>query len=95
LIDKVSAEPPKALNGHANGAQALPAAFGGQQAIFFPDRTEEGKTKPTMLNTKVAIGALSVDCRYDLVHNRMLVAGEVISKWSFSELSDHVVSLVQ
>lgn len=87
--------PRPALNGHASGAQALPAAFGGQQPIFFPDRTEEGKTRATMLNTKVAIGGLTVDCRYDLFHNRMLVGGEVISKWSSSELSDHVVSMLR
>lgn len=84
------------LNGHANGAHALPAAFtAARDAIFFPDRTEEGKTRATMLNTKVAIGALEVDCRYDLFHNRMLVAGEVISKWCSSELSDHVVSVLR
>ncbi len=86
---------PGYLNGHANGHQAMPAAFGGQQPIFFPDRTEEGKTRATMLNTKVAIGGLTVDCRYDLFHNRMLVGGEVISKWSSSELSDHVVSMLR
>ena len=88
------------LNGHANGVNgnhALPAAFLQPQegAIFFPDRTEEGKTRSTMLNTKVAIGALTVDCRYDLFHNRMLVNGELISKWSSSELSDHVVSMLR
>ena len=89
--------PQPGMNGHANGAAALPAAFlaAQQGAIFFPDLTEEGKVRSTMLNSKVAIGALGVDCRYDLFHNRMLVAGELISKWNSTELSDHITTMLR
>lgn len=87
---------PVGLNGHVNGHTALPTAFlTTSQAIFFPDRTDEGKLRATMTNAKVAIGALGVDCRYDLFHNRMLVAGELISRWNSSELSDHVTSMLR
>lgn len=86
----------KPLNGHPAPVQALPAAFmAGQQAIFFPDMTEEHKIRSTMLNAKVAIGALGIDCRYDLFHNRMLVAGELINKWNSTELSDHVATMLR
>ena len=48
-----------------------------------------------MTNAKVAIMALGLDCRFDLFHNRMLVAGEVISKWNSSELSDHTTTMLR
>ncbi len=84
------------LNGHASAATALPAAFlAPSQAIFFPDVTEDGKPRATMTNAKVAIGALGLQCRYDLFHNRMLVGGELINKWNSAELSDHVVQMIR
>lgn len=82
------------LNGNHSGPQALPAAFLGAP-IFFPDRTEEGKPRPTMTNAKVAILALGLDCRYDLFHNRKLVAGELIGQWHSPELSDDVVTMLR
>lgn len=94
-------DPVPHLNGHANGAHTLPAAFttpradGAGAPIFFPDTTEEGKVRATMLNAKVAIAALGLECRYDLFHNRMLVAGELINKWNSTELSDHVTTMVR
>lgn len=91
-------EPPKPAgsNGHHAGPAMLPSAFlAGQKAIVWPDVTEEGKPRTTMTNAKVAISALGLDCRYDLFHNRMLVAGELISKWNSSELSDHVTTMVR
>jgi len=91
---------PKPLNGRVNGVNsstALPAVFlsAFQGAIHFPDVTEEGKIRATMTNTKVAIIAFALDCKYDLFHNRMLVAGEAISTWNSSELSDHVITMVR
>jgi Virulence-associated protein E/Bifunctional DNA primase/polymerase, N-terminal/Primase C terminal 2 (PriCT-2) len=84
------------LNGHANGAATLPAAFlNAPQAIFFPDLNDKNQPRATMTNAKVGIGALGVDCRYDLFHNRMLVEGELISKWNSNELSDHVTSMLR
>jgi hypothetical protein len=88
------------LNGTANGANgnhALPAAFlaAAQGAIFFPDRTEEGKIKATMTNAKVAIGALGIDCRYDKFHNRLLVAGQLVSQFTTSELTDPVITMLR
>ena len=90
-------QPPGYLNGHPAASTALPAGFLNPPAgaIFFPDRTEEGKARPTMLNAKVAIGALSIDCRFDLFHNRMLVAGELISKWGARELSDPIITVLR
>jgi hypothetical protein len=82
---------------HLNGSaanHALPAAFlEAPNAIFFPDKTEEGRIKPTMLNAKVAIAGLSIECRYDLFHNRMLVAGELVSKWN--QLSDPIITVLR
>jgi hypothetical protein len=84
------------LNGHANGVKALPAFFStAPSQIFFPDLNDKSQPRATMLNAKVAIGALGLDCRYDLFHNRMLVAGELISKWNSTELSDHVAVMIR
>lgn len=82
-------------NGHANGAQVLPVAFGGLQPIVFPDLNDNNLPRATMTNAKVAVGALGLDCRYDLFHNRMLVAGQLISKWNSTELSDHVAVMIR
>jgi hypothetical protein len=87
---------PTPLNGHANGVKALPAFFStAPNQIFFPDTNDKGQPRATMLNAKVAVGALGLDCRYDLFHNRMLVAGELISKWNSAELSDHVAVMIR
>jgi hypothetical protein len=95
----VSADPPAGnsghLNGHANGHQVLPVAFGGLKPITFPDTNDKGLPRATMTNAKVAVAALGLDCRYDLFHNRMLVGGEVINKWHSKELSDHVVTMLR
>jgi hypothetical protein len=88
---------PTGMNGHA-GPAALPAAFlaaTANNAIFFPDMTEEGKIRATMLNAKVAIGALGVACKYDQFHNRLLVAGELVSKWNSPQLSDPIVTVLR
>ncbi len=88
----------KTLNGHANGVNgstALPAAFGGLQPIFFPDRTEEGRPKPTYTNAIVAVEGLGIICEHDVFHNRMLVAGEPLVQWSTPELSDNVVHILR
>jgi hypothetical protein len=83
------------LNGHANGHQALPAAFGGQQAIFFPDLDEKKRPRPTYTNAIVAVEGAGIVCEHDLFHNRMLVAGEPLAQWNQSELSDNVVMVVR
>src|SRR5216684_7138124 len=88
----------KTLNGHANGVNgstALPAAFGGLQPIFFPDRTEEGRPKPTYTNAIVAVEGLGIICEHDVFHNRLLVAGEPLVHWSTPELSDNVVHILR
>ncbi len=86
---------PEPLNGHANGSTAFPAAFGGLQPIFFPDRTEEGRPKPTYTNAIVAVEGLGIICEHDLFHNRMLVAGAPLAQWSTPELSDNVVHILR
>ena len=97
----------KFLNGHINGVNGhggdppaigpilLPAAFGGLAPIIFPDLTEKGLPRATMTNAKVAITALGLECRYDLFHNRMLVAGEPLQRWTSPELSDNVTSILR
>ena len=82
------------LNGTANGHHALPAAFGGQQPIFFPDLTEEGKPRSTMTNAAVAIAALGISCRKDLFHEKTLVAGEPINRW-VGDLSDDIIHMIR
>ena len=82
------------LNGTANGFQALPAAFGGQQPIFFPDMAENGKPRPTMTNAAVAIAALGIQCRKDLFHEKTLVAGEPINRW-VGDLSDEIIHMIR
>jgi predicted P-loop ATPase len=79
------------LNGTANGVNTLPAAFGGQQAILFPDLNDKNQPRATMLNTITAIGALGITCRQDTFHNRRLVAGEMIGKWNAPELTDDII----
>lgn len=88
------------LNGHANGVNgnhALPAAFvNAPQAIFFPDLTEEGKPRATFANAVVAVRGLGVECRHDLFHNRMRVAGEPIAAWKDeNEISDNIVHVLR
>ena len=95
LEPRPNVQAPQHLNGHATTGLALPAAFSGPQAIIFPDVNESGLPRATMTNAKVAISALGVSCRYDLFHNRMLVAGELISKWNSTELSDHVTAMLR
>lgn len=88
-------EPAKYLNGHANGPETLPAAFTApSQAIFFPDRDEEGRPKSTCTNTGVAITALGIDCRKDLFHEKMLVGGHAINQWA-GDLSDDVIQMIR
>jgi hypothetical protein len=41
----------------------------------FPDVTEKGKLRPSLPNTKVALGLLGVECRHDLFKLRYLVDG--------------------
>lgn len=84
------------LNGTANGATALPAAFlaAQQGAIFFPDLTEEGKPRSTMTNAAVAISALTISCRKDLFHEKTLVAGEPINRW-VGDLSDDIIHMIR
>jgi hypothetical protein len=86
------------LNGTANGVngqQAMPLAFGGLQPIIFPDLNDKNLPRATMTNAKVAIRGIGLECKYDLFHNRMLVAGELISKWNSTELSDHVAVMIR
>lgn len=87
-------DPPTGMNGHTNGAHVLPAAFGGQQPIFFPDRHEDGKPKVTCANASVAIIHMRIDCRKDTFHDRMLVGGEPINQWA-GELSDDVIQMIR
>lgn len=83
------------LNGAANGATALPAAFlAAQGAIFFPDRDDEGRPKATCTNTAVAVAALGISCRKDMFHEKFLVAGQPINAWA-GDMSDDVVQMIR
>lgn len=90
----VTPGPQLGLNGHANGAQALPAAFGEQQPIFWPDRDDEGRPKATCTNSTVAIKALGISCKKDLFHEKFLVAGEPINAWA-GDMSDDVIQMIR
>src|SRR5262249_38047386 len=59
------------------------------KAPEWADRDEKGKPKRTYRNARTAIEALGVVCKYDIFHDRMLVAGEPIQQWA-GELSDAV-----
>jgi len=87
-------DPQPYLNGHAIGAQALPAAFGGQQPIFFPDRDDEGRPKSTCTNTGIAVAHLGIACRKDLFHEKMLVGGQVINQWA-GDMSDDAIQMIR
>ena len=89
-IDNLSTKP---LNG-SNGAQALPAAFGGQTPIFFPDRTEDGDPKSTCTNAEVAVMHMGISCRKDLFHEKMLVGGQVINQWA-GDMSDDAIQMIR
>ena len=85
------------LNGHAhgvNGNHALPAAFGGQQPIFFPDRDDEGRPKSTCTNAGVAVTAMGVECKKDLFHEKMIVGGHIINQWA-GDLSDEAIQMIR
>jgi hypothetical protein len=82
------------LNGRANGHQALPAAFGGQQPIFFADLDDKNKPKSTCTNAGIAVAALGIECRKDLFHEKMTVGGHVINQWA-GDLSDDAIQMIR
>jgi hypothetical protein len=87
-------EQPKVLNGHANGHQALPAAFGGQQPIFFADLDDKNRPKSTCTNAGIAVTALGIDCKKDLFHEKMTVGGHAINQWA-GDLSDDAIQMIR
>ncbi len=90
-----SSPKPEGMNGHANGATALPAAFlAAPSAIFWPDRDEEGRPKSTCTNAGVAVRALAIGCKKDLFHEKFLVAGEPIHAWA-GDMSDDVIQMIR
>lgn len=82
---------PKKMNGHH---VALPAALT-TRPIVWPDVTEEGWPRATMLNTKVAVIHLGVDCRKDLFHNRNLLSGHIMQQHAVSHLVDDAVIVLR
>lgn len=60
----------------------------------FPDRYENGTPRPTCENTRVAIQALGIECRYDAFHNKMLLGGHAIGQWA-GELSDYACLMLR
>ena len=59
------------------------------QTPAFADLQRNGVPKPTMLNTRVAIEALGIDCRLDVFHGRYLVNGTLLEQF-VGELSDPI-----
>jgi Virulence-associated protein E/Primase C terminal 2 (PriCT-2) len=82
------------LNGHANGAQVLPVAFGGLQPIIFPDLNEQNLPRATCTNAGVAVTALGIECRKDLFHEKMMVGGHAINQWA-GDLSDEAIQMIR
>ena len=54
---------------------------------------KDGRPKPTYINTKRAINALNITCRYDAFHNRFCVEGRIIKKGRVN--LDHIVREVR
>jgi predicted P-loop ATPase len=48
----------------------------------FPDLTKDGAPRPTLPNTKVAMEALGIECRYDLFKLQHSVHGHVIGNFA-------------
>jgi len=92
LVD--AARKPAYLNGHANGVNVLPVAFGGLKPIIFPDVTEAGLPKPTCTNAGVAVTAMGIECRKDLFHEKMTVGGHIINQWA-GDLSDEAIQMIR
>jgi predicted P-loop ATPase len=71
------------------------AANGGQLGMpQWLDVTGKGAPRRTYRNTREAIKALGVICRYDAFHDRMLVGGKLINEW-VGELSDAVTVVLR
>ncbi len=81
------------VNGHLFEPAGLPPDFLAS-AIIFPDTDAKGKPKGTCANARVAIRGLSIDCRKDTFHEKMLVGGHAIQAWG-DNLSDEVVHMMR
>jgi predicted P-loop ATPase len=57
-------------------------------ASQFPDISNTGNIKISVINTRRAIELLGIDCRYDKFHDKLLVGGQAIGQYA-GELSDH------
>ncbi len=66
----------------------------GANPIPWPDLGKGGKPSATCTNASVAIEALGIDCRYDVFHDRKLVAGHAIEQWA-GELSDDACQMLR
>jgi hypothetical protein len=82
------------LNGTANGVHALPAAFGGQQPIFFPDLDDRKRPRPTCTNAGVAVQNLQIVCEKDQFHEKLLTGGHMIEQWA-GDLTDEVIQMLR
>jgi predicted P-loop ATPase len=77
-----------------DGATITPEDFVAAARIEWPDVTKKGAPKRTYRNTREAIAALGIVCRYDAFHDRMQVGGEEINQWA-GELSDAVTVVLR
>ena len=94
-VEAAAAQP--GLNGHANGVNghhALPAAFGGQQPIFWPDVNEKKRPRITCTNANVAVRALQIECEKDLFHEKLTTGGHMIEQWA-GDMSDDVIQMIR
>lgn len=60
----------------------------------FPDLNKDGMPRATPENTRLAVEALGLDCRYDVFHDRFLIGGRVIGQWK-GELSDNTCLILR
>lgn len=92
----VGAEPPRAAQTMAapfqpvNGFHSAPAVA----PVIFPDTNDEGGPKATVMNTRLAVQALHIECRKDVFHEKLLVGGHPINQWA-GDLSDDVVQMIR
>jgi hypothetical protein len=60
----------------------------------WPDLGKGGQPSATCTNARHAIEMLDIECRYDLFHDRKLVAGQAIEQWA-GEFSDHACQMLR
>lgn len=58
--------------------------------LQWPEKTERGKPqKKSMMNVRMAISGLGLDCRYDVFLDRYTINGQGLTQWA-GQINDKV-----